>query len=151
MLSALISLFGGGLVGLLGKGLDKWSEGRNKKLDIELAKLQGQAIVEGQEAKAFGIALKSEPYLKYDLSQLSPLQKWIALSLEWFRKSIRPGITTYLIIITTMLYLDAQKLLGVDFVLPSMAHDLVVRITDTILELTRVCIGFWFGTRLVKK
>ncbi len=158
MLSGLISLFGGGLTGLLGSAIGKYFDFQSKKLDIQLeqsrfeheqalAQLQYTATVEVEDSKAFKEAQTNEPKQYYTGTEYTPTQRWFALGLDFLRGLVRPVLTGYLCVLTTLIYIKAERLLNGNIILPGMALDLTTQIIQTILYLTTTCVCFWFGSR----
>lgn len=161
MLSGLISLFGGGLTGLLGSAIGKYFDFKNKKLDIQLeqskfeheqalAQLQYTAQVEVKDSEAFKSAVESEPKKYYEGTEYTPTQRWFALGLDFVRGLVRPFLTIYLCVLTTFIYIKAARLLNGDVILPGMAYGLINQIIQTILYLCTTAVCFWFGSRGTK-
>lgn len=175
LFTGIASIFGGGLTGLIGSVTQRIFEYKSKKLDIELqaakyaneialkkadaeimaqewaartkvAEVEAAAQVETEDSKAFNTALTSEPKL-YHEGQLTPHQNWLMVILDFIRGFIRPGLTIYLCFITTVIYFKANRLLSINFILPSMAYDLVSQIINTVLYLTTTVVCFYFGVR----
>lgn len=175
MIEILTSILGGGVTGLLGKGLERYFDHKAKKLEMELnnqkfaheaamrkadaeimaqewaqrtkiAEVEASAKVEVEDAKAFAISLQSEPEKYYD-GKYSKTQAWLMVILDFCRGFIRIGLTTYLCILTTLIYLKASQWVSLDTILPTMAYDLVSMIINTILYLTTTAILWQFGSR----
>lgn len=169
------SLFGGGLVGLLGTVISKFFEYRTKKLDIELqaakyaneiamkrvegelmaqewaartkvAEVEGHTKMDVADSEAFAASF-NEPVRYSEGVSPTSAQGWLLILLDSFRAIIRPALTLYLCILTTLLYFDAHKLLRANDFTQSQAEALVLRIIETILFLTTTCVLWWFGTR----
>lgn len=180
MLEILTSVLGGGLTGLLGAGVQRFFDYKSEKLKIQasreqfahevamkradaeimaqewaartkVAEIEGAAKVEVEDAKAFSEALTSEPKLFSErVRELSPLQSWLMVILDFTRGIIRPGLTLYLSALSTAIYIKASRLMGAD--LPTdQAYALVDQIVQTILYLWTTATLFWFGTRASKK
>lgn len=169
MLDFLTSGVGGVLSGLLGTGLQKvmeykteklkaQSELDKRKLDIELmqaeaasrikvAEIDGNARIESADAEAFSASFNLEPKIYSEGTQKTPAQVWLLLLLDVFRGSIRPMLTTYLVVLTTLLYFKTAALLTHEIILPGMAYELVQEIINTVLYLTVTVITWWFGVR----
>lgn len=158
ILGGLISLFGGGFTGLLGSAIGKYFDFKNKKLNIELeknkfeheqvlAQLQYTAQVEVEDSKAFKTSLENEPKKYYEGTEYTATQRWFALGLDFIRGLVRPVLTIYLCILTTIIYNKANHLLDGNVILPNMALDLTTQIINTILYLTTTAVCFWFGSR----
>jgi len=179
-LGLITSAFGGGLTGLIGGAVDKVFAYKTKKLEIEqnrerfahevnmrkadaeimaqewaartkVAEIEGAAKVEVEDSKAFAESLKTEDknYLDY-LDKLNSKQDWFFVILEFIRGSIRPGLTLYLCVLTTLLYWKASQLVP-SVIDVAKALDMVNSIINTILYLTTTCILWWFGTRNTEK
>lgn len=177
ILGLFTSAFGGAVTGLIGKSLEKIFEYKTKKLEIEMAKeryvhevamrkadaeimaqewaartkvaeIETEARIEVEDSKAFAIAKENEDknYLDY-LDKLTPAQDWLFILLEFAKGSIVPCLTFYLCFITTMIYIKSVRLLNSDFILPSMAYDLVNQIVQTVLYLTTTACMYAFGIR----
>lgn len=175
-LGLVTSAFGGGLTGLIGGAVTKVFEYKTKKLEIEankekyahevnmkkadaeimaqewaartkVADIEATAKVEVEDSKAFAASMESENknYLDY-LDKLNTTQDWFFVVLEFVRGAIRPALTSYLCVLTTMLYLKASKLVP-SVIAPDAALGMVNNIINTILYLTTTCILWWFGTR----
>lgn len=138
----------GGIVGLVGGITEKVAVFKTKKLELEIAReeavtrtkiasIEATAKVEAEDAKALGESFKLEPK-KYGI-------KW----LDILRGSIRPVLTVYLCLLTTLVYLQTRKLLGIDIPI-DIAADLLKKIIDTVLFLTVTACSWWFGSRGVK-
>lgn len=175
-LGLITSAFGGGLTGLIGGAVDKVFQYKTKKLEIEqnrerfahevdmrkadaeimaqewaartkVAEVEGAAKVEVEDSKAFTVSLASEDknYLDY-LDKLNSKQDWFFVILEFIKGVIRPGLTLYLCLLTTLLYIKASKLVPSE-VPTDAALRMVTEIQNTIMYLTTTCILWWFGTR----
>lgn len=168
----------GGLTGILGTWLKGRADAKMKKLDIEAdkdrmahelkVKEADQAIMKeewsgrtkvatveasGAEAVADAKAFEKsyEASLQYSKG-LEPTkgQAWALVLLDLLRGLIRPGLTIYLIAITTMIYFQAEKLMGGDLP-PEQAAEIVNKVIGTVLYLTTTCLTWWFGTRNSQK
>lgn len=179
-LGLITSAFGGGLTGLLGGVVDKVFTYKTKKLEIEqnrerfahevnmrkadaeimaqewaartkVAEVEGEAKVAVEDSKAFAVSLATEDknYLDY-LDKLNSKQDWFFVVLEFVKGMIRPGLTLYLCLLTTLLYVKASKLVPSE-IDPSQALAMVDSIMNTIMYLTTTCVLWWFGTRNKEK
>lgn len=171
--SAIASLFGGGLTGLIGGVTEKIFAYKAKKLELEqnkqkyahevnmkeadakimaqewaartkVADIEANAKIEEADAKAFSASF-NEP-VRYAKGKLTEKQNWMMVFLDVLRGIVRPALTIYLCAITTILYLKA-RLLVPDVVPVDQALTMVDSITNTILYLTTTCVLWWFGTR----
>jgi hypothetical protein len=122
------------------------AEGRAAVADAnalaESHKADSRSLLEGVEA----------PQGKGFWSKLVQGTVYLLLGImEGFRAFIRPGMTTYLVILTTLLYLDAKALvdtLGLQWRV-EVAQDVYLQIVKTILYLTVTAISWWFLSRKV--
>ena len=176
-LGLITSAFGGGLTGLLGGAIQKIFDYKSKKLEIEMnrekfahdvamkkadaeimaqewaartkvADIEANARIEVEDSKAFATSIKADDknYLDY-LDKLNDKQDWLFVILEFLRGIIRPTLTLYLCVITTIIYFKAVKLMNADIILPGMAYDILTQIINTVLYLTTTCVLWYFGTR----
>lgn len=123
----------------------EWA-GRTKVAEVEA---EGRSDVASSEA--FAASFKMEPARYFE----GPRPKGIigaviALSqamLDVVRGFVRPGLTVYLCVITTMIYLNALAIMALKTITPDQAFEMVKMINATILYLTTTCVLWWFGTR----
>lgn len=139
VLSALTSLFAGGVTGLLGNSIQSIFAYKTEKLklqhELEFRKIEASARVDTADAEALSASYK-------DSSAITGNTKF-----DIIKGSIRPFLTLYLCFLTTLIYFKCSHLLNGDVILPGMALDLVTQIINTILYLTTTCILWWFGSR----
>lgn len=175
MIELLTSILGGGITGLLGKGLERYFDHKAKKLELDLenqkfshevamrkadaeimreewmsrtkvAAIEAEAAVQTEDSKAFAVSLQAEPE-KYYNGKYTKAQSWLMVVLDFCKGFIRIGITTYLCILTTLIYIQARRLVGSDTLTSDMAYDLISLIIHTILYLTTLAISWQFGSR----
>ncbi len=173
ILGIVVSLFGGGLTGLIGGITEKIFAYKAKKLAIEenrekyahevnlkkvdadimaqewaartqVADIEATAKVDSEDAKAFSASF-NEP-VRYSQGDLTTKQTWLMVFLDTVRGLVRPGLTLYLCVITTILYFKAQVLMPPD-VSVEQAIGMVDKVTSMILYVTTTCILWWFGSR----
>ena len=171
------SIFGGGATGLLGIVAQRWADYKNKQLDIELQRTkyeheiklrEADAAIMAQEwaartrvaeveaagreavadSQAFTASFGMEPTRYSEGVKPSRGQGWVLVLLDALRGAVRPVLTVYLCVLTTLVYLQARDLLaGEDGMTAEQALDLVRLVVGTILYLTTTCVLWWFGTR----
>lgn len=157
-MSILLSLLSGGVTGLLGKGIERYFDHKAKKLEAEieerrfanqlrLAEVQGKAAVEVEDSKAFKASIESDKVDKFYEGKYTKAQSWLMVVLDFCRGFVRIGLTGYLCVLTTMIYIKAEKLMSLDVLLAGMAYDLLSVIINTILYLTTLAVCWQFGSR----
>ncbi len=157
-MSVLLSLLSGGVTGLIGKGLERYFDHKQKKLEAEiedrkfqhqlaLQQMVGKAAVEVEDSKAFKASIESDRVEKFFEGRYSPTQKWLMVLLDFSRGFVRIGLTGYLCVLTTLIYIKTAKIMSLDVLLPSMAYDVLVQIINTVLYLTTLAIAWTFGSR----
>jgi hypothetical protein len=168
VIEALVSILGGGLTGVFGKVLERWFDFKFRKLDGEqqlalrradaeimreewaqrtkVAEVEAAASVQVEDSKAFAVSLDDGISKFYD-GRYTRRQAWLMVFLDFMRGFIRIGLTGYLCILTTLIYLQVSKLLNFQTILPSMAYDLINLIVQTVLYLTTMACGWQFGSR----
>jgi hypothetical protein len=168
------SIFSGGATGLLGVIFQRFADYKNKQLDIQVeAQKQANAIamkevdakimaqewaarlqvtqteVEGRSdvasTEAFAKSYELEPKL-YATGKLSNGQRWVMVCLDAVRGLVRPVLTIYLCILTTLVYWEAKTLMTPEAG-QAAAYELTKLIVGSILYLTTTCVLWWFGTR----
>lgn len=172
ILSLVTSVLGGGITGLIGSITQHVLEFKTKKLELEanrdkftheermvkaeaevmaqewaartkVAEVESAARIETADSAAFAASF-NEPS-RY-AEHVTEKQNWFMVGLDVLKGVIRPGLTVYLCILTTLLYFKVQKLLPTTIDV-DQALGLVNEIIGTILYLTTTCILWWFGTR----
>ena len=146
-----------GIVGLFGGIAEKFTAYKTKKLELEaeqrrfehevqlrkvdaeimaqewaartkVAEVEAEAVVEAENSKAFAASYQLEPK-KYGI-------KW----LDALRGSIRPVLTLYLVVLTSIMYYRTDG----GRIDPQM-------VAEAILSMTVMVVGWWFGSRETKK
>jgi hypothetical protein len=174
-METILGFFGnvlsGGVTGLLGVALQRWADYKNKQLDIELqkgkqahelaimerewqgrvkvAETEGAARVDAEDAKTLAASYAGafDRFATWDMKAEPWYFKiWFVL-LDFLRGLVRPGLTVYLCVLTTLIYFEARALLGGENLTASDAINIQTRIVDTILYLMTTCVLWWFGTR----
>lgn len=102
--------------------LDKEWQGR-----LKVAEAEGAAKVEVEDAKAFAASYDLEPK-QYGIKALDVL-----------RGSVRPILTLYLVVVTSLMYYRSEG----GIVDPNV-------LVGAIIEMTSMCVGWWFGSRGTK-
>ena len=170
------SIFSGGATGLIGVGIQRWFDFKNKEADLELQKLkyaqdlelkkldlqamdkewagrvqvaktEAEAAVDVAASKAFEASYRPEAR---SYSQGVPVGKFgafLLVVLDLFRGSVRPALTVYLCVLTTFIWRQAHFVLEKQPLTPQDAIGIWHLIVQTILYLTTTCVLWWFGTR----
>lgn len=168
------SIFTGGATGIIGVIAQRWADYKNRQLDIELqrskqeheinmrkvdaeimaqewasrtkvAEVEAGASMDVAESEAFAESYRMEPAVYSDKVKPTRGQAWMLVVLDFLRGSIRPILTLYLSIISTLVYLEAQKHYG--NITPQEAYELMKNIIGTIMYLWVTIVLWWFGTR----
>lgn len=157
MLELLTSILGGGVTGLVGSAVTKVFEFKTRKLEIEaqkelmlhevdMKKIEAAGKEAVADADAFGKSYEVEENQYSDVVKPTKAQGWVLIGLDALRGMIRPFLTLYLCILTTIIYFKANRLMG-EMVPVDSAVEIVKLLISTILYLTTTCILWWFGTR----
>lgn len=174
--TALGSILGGGATGLLGVIIQRIADHKNKQLDIEIQKQKfeqeralreldakimeqewaartrvAQAEAEGQrevaDANAFAMSYKLEPQQYSARVRPGKAGTFLLVLVDCLRGIVRPGLTVYLCVLTTLIYSQAVALIDKEDLTNDEALDIEKLIVNTILYLTTTCVLWWFGTR----
>lgn len=166
ILSIIGSVVSGGITGLAGSAISRFFDYKNKKADREhevamlraeadvmkqewaarsaIAKIEGESAIEIEDSRAFKESLSNEPkrYFTGDPKRFGI----IFIVLDFIRGSIRPALTIYLCVLTTIIYLQIANLLGTN-IDSTQLQTILNQIINTILYLTTTVCLWWFGSR----
>lgn len=173
------SIIGGGITGILGVIVQRVADYKNKQLDLELSKqkfeqdvklrqidaeimekeyagrnqiamTEGAAQMDVADSQAFAASFNG-PIRYSENVKPNKTQGFMLVLLDFIRGLVRPMLTIYLCLVTTLMYFHARKLMGKEFLKPDQALELMKLIIGTVLYLTTTCILHWFGTRNKQK
>ena len=182
LLDSILSVASGGATGIIGAGIQTFAAYKTKQLDIQqekdkqahevamvqanaavmaqewaaraqVATIEGEARVEAEDAKAFAASMTSEPKQFAAGLTASPAQSWLMFLLDFLRGAVRPVMTFYLCILTTVVAFQAHSVLVEHGYSISVEQALALwtRVIDTVLYLSTCTILWWFGTRATGK
>ena len=171
--TAIGSVFTGGLTGLIGTGLSLWGDHKKREQDLEVrridnahdlavmdkewagrtevAGIEGEAAMNVSADNAFASSFTSEPkrYLAVKGSEMPWLIKFLLGVVDFLRGFIRPGMTIYLVVLITAIYWDLRVLMdtyGITMT-PDQVLTLMHMIISTVLYTGTTALLWWFGTR----
>jgi hypothetical protein len=179
LLTSLIStVIGGGITGLAGVAIQRFFDLKNqsaklasdaqanahelamKDMDIKAMSAESLAgfktsVLTATSAEAvsdndvFKQALALEPQRYASTSSVTNGQNWILVILDVIRGLVRPGLTAYLAVLTSLIYWQSTKVLSHEGMTldPEKAYDLINQCMTTVLYLFTTCTLFYFGTR----
>jgi len=117
-----------------------------------VAEVEAGAAMDTAESAAFAQSFQHDK-ATYSIGAIDKLRggwgqlmRFLLGLVDVFRGLVRPGLTTYLCWLTTLMYLHATSLIGAGLT-TTQAFDLVKMIVATVLYLTTTCVLWWFGTR----
>lgn len=174
------SVLSGGLTGVIGSAISRYADYKSKQLDMDLQKLkmanevelkqvdahimemewqsrekisivESDAKMDVADSKAFQTSLTSEPKMFSNPSKYNDKQNAMMVFVDCVRGLIRPGLTLYLSLITTLVYWEAGGIIKKNILTPEQAVQIYTQISSTILYLTSCCVLFWFGSRPTSK
>lgn len=176
-ITALGSIFSGGVTGLVGTALTMWGEHKKREQDLEVlrinnahdlavmdkewagrveeAKVEGEALENISANEAFAQSYKLEPKRYLHSSYITEIWmgRWIVGPLlglvDVWRGLIRPGLTTYLVVLITLMYWQMVAFMDKhDMVMTTQQiWALIHMITATVLYTGTTALLWWFGTR----
>lgn len=179
--SVLGAVFSGGATGLLGIGIQRWFDFKNRQQDIEITKLQLANAIELAKLEADRATRVSEMDMearfveadagvmqasfRHDAANyLSPeAQKrkgWVGgfvitlmALVDFLRGALRPGMTAYLCGLVTVMFFWVQSTSERYgmSLTPEQAFQMMMQIIVTILYVFTVSATWWFGTRPPKQ
>ena len=125
--------------------------------DVIVAREAANAQREVAEAQALGKSYEADSATFFGASMLDDLPKWtravVAIAMaavDFIRGITRPALTIYLCALTTMIYLEVQKVIlaaGGQPISHEQAYLLILKIIETVMFLTTMAVGWWFATR----
>jgi len=162
MIESIISLLGGGLTGVVGSAISKYSEYKVKKLEFEnkvtMAEISAKSAKLETESQERVAALSAESEAQRSQDQVlsasyeadSAKYTGDVGFVDFVRGTMRPAITLYLIGLTTwvalILYNLVHEMNGEAF-LHEEVFPLWQQVVSLVLYLTTTAVTWWFGTR----
>lgn len=169
------SIVSGGLTGIIGVIVQRYADHENKKLDLQVsaqkqsheialrkvdaeimaqewtartkvASIESNAQIEVSENEAFSKSF-NEPLRYAEGIKYTRKQGALLVLLDFIRGVVRPGLTIYLCILTTLVYMHSRQLIGEKLLTPEQALEIIKLIIGTVLYLTTTCLLWWFGVR----
>lgn len=172
------SVFTGGATGLIGLGVSaftKFKEAKEKnrhneamahidketmeaeaKLAIQKVEIEGEIEQNIETTKAISQALSASyehDKRAYATGKLGGFGRVMMVIVDFLRGIIRPGLTIYLVILTTIMYSTMVDLTeGLDAAFKADdATAILKQIVAMVLYLTSTCVTWWFGGRQMEK
>jgi hypothetical protein len=136
--------------------------------DLEIAKVEAEkdlAIardanytareVADQESLQASLTADKATYLTDDLQRSLPARYKGVIGIlmafvDFIRGLTRPGITLYMCVLTTLIWLEMNSLITKyqqQVLTPEDAGKIIMLIVDGVIYLTSMCVGWWFGSR----
>lgn len=173
ILDSVLSVLSGGATGLIGTALQSVYQYKTRKLDIELEKskaaneleqrkldieMQKQewasrtqiaeittaGEVDKADAETLAASYQMEPEQYSEKTLLTHAQNWLFVIVDTLKALIRPSLTIYLCIITSLIYFQTRGLINTN---QGDSFALLEKLVNTILYVTTTCILWWFGSR----
>lgn len=124
--------------------------------DLKTAQTEGeiQQSLANTKAAAEGLAKSYEhDQRRYATGKLGWFARGWMVAVDVARGFMRPGLTLYLVILTSLMYWQMLDILGgfEQSVGAGEIMSLVQHITVTVLYLTTTCVAWWFGGRQLEK
>ncbi|HNX87715.1 MAG TPA: hypothetical protein PKH58_01420 [Paludibacteraceae bacterium] len=120
----------------------------------EVEKMEAEAYVKSMESANADILTDVKlKALSDNGGKVNKLLMLIMGLVDAFRAFIRPGLTAYLVGLTTVITFHAISILNTkgDFITAVQAQELFTNVTDIVIYLTVSCVTWWFGDRRVAK
>lgn len=165
--NAIGAIASGGITGLVGSGISIYGKIKEQKmifqheevmeglkqdgmrLQMEIITKQADATINISEMEAFTASQKNDAASYSKGQELTKYQKWLMVVVDFFRGLIRPVMTIYMTILTTLIYVKVMELVGglEGLIDKDAALQLANQIILVILYITTTVILWWFGTR----
>lgn len=160
VLSSLISGSVLGILGSVGTGvLDYFKQKEKNKHELAMMGAQ-KALIEAQGANAVSLEAAKNFGKSHDSDEARYVNKeaitgWLGLLfnflmvlVDFLRGWTRPGMTWYFVLASTVVCLWSFERAGVD---DAFLKKIVEVSIATLLELTGVCVTWWFGARGIQR
>ncbi|KAF0198418.1 MAG: hypothetical protein FD166_1471 [Bacteroidetes bacterium] len=133
------------------------------ELQIAVETARTEAAIDTAEAAAYTASLQTANLDVLTAEKLQVLSQtggragkilsFLMGLVDTFRASIRPGLTVYLVVLTTILTFKAIEILSVkqSLLSPEQARELFNQVSDVIIYLTISVVTWWFGDRRTAK
>lgn len=179
--SVLGAVFSGGATGLLGIGIQRWFDLKNRQQDIEITRLQLANAIELAQMETHRATRISEMDMEarfveadaavmqasfkhdgasYLSSEAQNRRGWVGglvitlmALVDFLRGVLRPGMTAYLCGLVTVMFFWVQSTSERYgmTLTPEQAFQMMMQIIVTILYVFTVSTTWWFGTRPPKQ
>lgn len=168
---ALGAIVSGGTTGLLGAGISLVGELKKQKmifdhdermedlkqkgmqleasLKMDIAKTEGAVKIDLSEMQSFSQSQINDKASYSDPTKMGAIGRFFMGMVDFFRGMIRPSITIYMAVLTTLIYKELMDMVGgLEGVIDKdMALSLVQQVILVVLYITSTVILWWFGTR----
>lgn len=166
----LVTILSGGATGLLGtlfSGVSGYFKQKaafaheesmaRLRLDEQKMEIEGKiqvTVEEGKIATALADAKLQESSYKHDKrayikGAVSSFWRGLLAMVDVIRGLMRPSITTYMMVLTTIMYLDVLRMVqGLDSMPPEFLLKVLEKIILMVIYVTTTCIFWWFGSRV---
>lgn len=116
---------------------------------ITIATIDANSQEHANDTQALIASYAMEPQRYTEPAKLSGPQLWVFTILDCVRGLVRPGLTAYLAVLSSLIYWQAVKLISREGMTldPERAFDLVNESMNTVLYLFTCCTLWYFGSR----
>jgi|WetSurSiteA1Bulk_404760.scaffolds.fasta_scaffold00112_23 hypothetical protein len=143
------------------------------KAQIEITKTRIEGAVELADADAYIQSIKEgnksifndkwidnlfavQGKMRYISVPVAVLIAFLFGFIEWVKQFMRPGLTAYLVIMTSWITFVAKDILtkagvGTGGITGNQAYDIFIQVIGIVIYLTVSCVTWWFGDRRVAK
>jgi len=177
---AILSAILGGVTGVVGSVAKGYTDLKKAKIEAETAAAKAvhdQVMLKEEnrmmelELKSHELIVSTEAKAKTDMAAEESFRTGLALedkrysegmrakgfwrgamfALDFIRGVVRPGLTLYLCVMTTVIAVWAYRVAGDIGLTQAQAAAMLSVVVETVLYLTTACVTFWFGTRNKQK
>ena len=126
----------------------------SNRLEGELEKIEADAYL--QSMKVGNETLLTDGKLQAlttDKNWLSRILAFLMGLVDIFRSSVRPGLTAYLVALTTLITMKSMEIITSKAALLTtiQAQEMFSNVSDIVIYLTVSCVTWWFGDRRTAK
>jgi len=116
---------------------------------LQIAEVDAYSRESVADAQAFAASFATEPMRYSEPSKITGGQSWLFAILDVIRGLVRPGLTAYLAVLSSLIYWQSVKVLTAEGMTldPERAYALVDEAMGTVLYLFTCCTLWYFGSR----
>lgn len=126
----------------------------SNRLEGEMEKIEADAYLQSMKVGNETLLTDGKMQaLAIDKNWLSRILAFLMGLVDIFRSSVRPGLTAYLVALTTLITMKSMEIITSKAALLTtiQAQEMFSNVSDIVIYLTVSCVTWWFGDRRTAK